>query len=140
MAHIPHAVYASLDAAMYPSQYERFAHYPHDIFEKYIQMIGVNNGEHIILYSRDDRGGMMYSAKFAWLLMSYGHDKVSILDGGFDAWTSKGNEVTSEIVKLPAGDWKAKDLLAKYNITFEEMQKREGGKQYMERTNEVSLC
>lgn len=32
-----------------------------------IQMVGVNKGEHIILYSRGPLGGMMFSAKFAWL-------------------------------------------------------------------------
>ena len=31
--HIEGAVHADLDLAMYPGQYERFAHYPPDIFE-----------------------------------------------------------------------------------------------------------
>uniref|UniRef100_A0A183G9P3 Rhodanese domain-containing protein n=1 Tax=Heligmosomoides polygyrus TaxID=6339 RepID=A0A183G9P3_HELPZ len=66
-AHIPQAVHVSLDAAMFPSKYERFALYPSELFEKYIQMVGVNKGEHIILYSRGPLGGMMFSAKFAWL-------------------------------------------------------------------------
>ncbi|KAK6010809.1 hypothetical protein OSTOST_24124 [Ostertagia ostertagi] len=39
-AHIPEAVHASMDAAMYPSQYERFALYPPEIFEKFIQSYG----------------------------------------------------------------------------------------------------
>ena len=36
--HIPEAVHMSLDAAMYPSKYERFAMYPPELFEKYIQV------------------------------------------------------------------------------------------------------
>ena len=31
--HIEGAVHADLDLAMYPGQYERFAHYPPEIFE-----------------------------------------------------------------------------------------------------------
>lgn len=32
------------------------------------QMIGVNEGEHIILYARAALGGMVFSSKIAWLL------------------------------------------------------------------------
>lgn len=40
--HIPEAAFMSLDAALFPSQYERFALYPPDVFEKYIQVIYYN--------------------------------------------------------------------------------------------------
>ncbi|KAK6017363.1 hypothetical protein OSTOST_17118, partial [Ostertagia ostertagi] len=116
-------------------------------------MLGVNDGEHIILYSRDDRGGMEYSTKFSWLLkaripsfhfslvthMSYGHEKSSVLDGGFALWEKKGLEISTEDVQLPAGTWKAKDNIAPNNIKYEELRKEEGGKQYIERTDEVNF-
>ncbi|KJH47390.1 rhodanese-like protein [Dictyocaulus viviparus] len=160
--HIPEAVHINLDAAMYPSEYERFALYPPDIFEKYIQMVGINSGEHIILYSRGAIGGMMYSSKLAWLFKSYGHEKLSIINGGFDEWARNGFEISKEDVQLPvsgeiilhasdshqsfvqikvfkSGNWKAKDNVATNNITFEEMEAKKGDKQYMEQTSEVNF-
>ncbi|EYC11302.1 hypothetical protein Y032_0051g2130 [Ancylostoma ceylanicum] len=139
--HIPEAAFMSLDAALFPSQYERFALYPPDIFEKYIQMIGVNEGEHIILYARGALGGMVFSSRIAWLLKSYGHDpeKVSLLDGGLASWMRQGLELSTEDVQLPPGNWKAHDKLSEYNIKFEEMEDKDGDKVYLERTDEVNF-
>ncbi|KAK6053196.1 hypothetical protein COOONC_09298 [Cooperia oncophora] len=82
---------------------------------------------------------MEYSTKFAWLLKSYGHEKSSVLDGGLHQWVKKGLEISTEDVQLPTGNWKAKDHVAANNITFEELQKKEDGKEYMERTDEVNF-
>ncbi|VDM53148.1 unnamed protein product [Angiostrongylus costaricensis] len=137
--HIPEAVHITLDAAVYPSKYERFALYPPELFEKYIQMVGINSGEHIILYSRGSIGGMMYSSKFAWLFKSYGHGKLSVVDGGFDQWKKSGFEVSKADVQLPHGNWKAKDDISLNNIKFEEMEAKEGGKQYMDQTDKINF-
>lgn len=102
-------------------------------------MVGVNKGEHIILYSRGPLGGMMFSAKFAWLFKSYGHEQLSVLDGGFDLWTRKGLEISTGDYRLPPGDWTAKDMIAENNIKFEELEGKKGEKLYMERTEEVNF-
>ncbi|VDM75066.1 unnamed protein product [Strongylus vulgaris] len=104
-------------------------------------MIGINQGEHIILYSRGAIGGMMFSSKVAWLLKSYGHssDKISLLNGGLEQWVRQGNELSKEEVKLPIGNWKASDYLAKYNIKFEDMEYKDGDKAYLERTDEINF-
>ncbi|KAL6742918.1 hypothetical protein Aduo_016012 [Ancylostoma duodenale] len=139
--HIPEAAFMSLDAALFPSKYERFALYPPDIFEKYIQMIGVNEGEHIILYARGALGGMVFSSKIAWLLKSYGHnpEKLSLLDGGLAQWMRQGLEVSKDDVQLPSGNWKARDLINEYNIKFEELEDKDADKMYIERTDEVNF-
>ncbi|VDL84409.1 unnamed protein product [Nippostrongylus brasiliensis] len=105
--HIPEAVHMSLDAAMFPSKYERFALYPSEIFEEYMQ--------------------------------SYGHEKLSVLDGGFDRWVKTGHETSTEDVKLMPGDWEAKDDIGIYNINFEELESKDGEKMYIERTDEVNF-
>ncbi|VDO25864.1 unnamed protein product [Haemonchus placei] len=56
-----------MDVAFYPSEYERFALYPPDVFQEYIQMLGIDAGEHLILYARGMFGGMLHASKFAWL-------------------------------------------------------------------------
>ncbi|CAJ0590048.1 unnamed protein product [Cylicocyclus nassatus] len=141
LGHLPEAAFMSFDAALYPSQYERFALYPAELFEKYIQMIGVNQGEHIILYSRGAIGGMMFSSKAAWLFKSYGHspDKISILNGGLERWVRLGHELSKEEVLLPTGNWRASDQIEKHNIKFEELENKDGDKAYIERTEEVNF-
>ncbi|KHJ87524.1 hypothetical protein OESDEN_12700 [Oesophagostomum dentatum] len=131
--HIPEAAFFSLDAALYPSRYERFAMYPPELFEKYVQMVGINSGEHLILYSRGAIGGMMFSSKAAC------SEKLSILNGGLDQWIRQKNELSTENVQLPAGNWKASDHLSEYNIKFEEMEQKDGDKAYLEKTDEVNF-
>ncbi|KIH61237.1 hypothetical protein ANCDUO_08495 [Ancylostoma duodenale] len=91
-------------------------------------MIGVNEGEHIILYARGALGGM-----------SYGHnpEKLSLLDGGLAQWMRQGLEVSTDDVQLPSGNWKARDLINEYNIKFEELEDKDADKMYIERTDEV---
>ncbi|CAJ0563858.1 unnamed protein product, partial [Mesorhabditis spiculigera] len=124
--HIPEAVHADLDLAMYPGQYERFSQYPPEVFEQYIELLGVNRGEHLILYGRGAYHGMMWPARFAWLFKSYGHQEVSLLDGGLEDWANRGFEITQEVPKLPKGNWKAGDHFKETLITFEELESVNG--------------
>lgn len=49
-AHIPGAVHCTQGIATYPSRYERFTYYPADIFEQYIQLLGVHKLDYFIYY------------------------------------------------------------------------------------------
>ncbi|CAF1505014.1 unnamed protein product [Adineta ricciae] len=61
-------------------------------FEDYLTRLGVSNDHHIILYDRSANG--FFAASRAWfLLKTYGADKVSILNGGFNAWKKEDNEI-----------------------------------------------
>ncbi|KIH51942.1 hypothetical protein ANCDUO_17963 [Ancylostoma duodenale] len=64
--HIPGAVLFNMDAAYYPSQYIRFDLYPPREFEKYVRLLGVNAGDHVVVYSRDKFAGMMWAARVWW--------------------------------------------------------------------------
>ncbi|PIO71941.1 hypothetical protein TELCIR_06141 [Teladorsagia circumcincta] len=66
------------------------------------QMLGIDADEHLILYAREMFGGMVHAAKFAWLFKSYGHEKISLIDGGFDEWAKKGHPISKDDVKLKA--------------------------------------
>uniref|UniRef100_A0A914XA75 Rhodanese domain-containing protein n=1 Tax=Plectus sambesii TaxID=2011161 RepID=A0A914XA75_9BILA len=139
ISHIPGAVHANIDVAMYPGDTERFALYPPQLFEEYIQRLGVNQGDHIVLYDRGMNGGMMFAAKFWWLFKTYGHDNVSILNGGFHAWQKGNNPVNSEVVQLSKGDWKA-NLRSGLNVTFEELTtKQEDGRDLIDKADEVNF-
>uniref|UniRef100_A0A8R1DG11 thiosulfate sulfurtransferase n=1 Tax=Caenorhabditis japonica TaxID=281687 RepID=A0A8R1DG11_CAEJA len=138
--HIPQAVHIDLDIATYPSRYQRFQQYPAELFEKYAQLIGLDTKEHFIFYGKGAFGGMLFASKAAWLFKSYGHENVSLVDGGFDAWKGSKFDVSTEDLKLPRGNWKADDQLKKYVVTFEELQAKNGDeKEFIEKTSEVNF-
>jgi thiosulfate/3-mercaptopyruvate sulfurtransferase len=65
--------------------------YPHTIadkewFSKKVSELGVQNSDHIICY---DTLGIFTSPRVSWMFSQYGHEKVSILDGGFKNWKIK---------------------------------------------------
>ena len=60
-------------------------------FARAISEMGVKNADYIICY---DRHGLFSSPRVWWTFMTFGHEKVSILDGGLPAWIKAGHEVT----------------------------------------------
>ncbi|CAI2353876.1 unnamed protein product [Caenorhabditis sp. 36 PRJEB53466] len=138
--HIPEAIHIDLDIATYPSKYQRFQQYPKELFEQFAQLVGLNNKEHFIFYGKGAFGGMLFASKIAWIFKTYGHENVSLVDGGFDAWRGNGFKVSTESVKLPRGNWTGEDQLEKYVITFEDLEAKDSEeKQYIEKTSEVNF-
>ncbi|MFY0672469.1 MAG: sulfurtransferase [Bacteroidia bacterium] len=58
---------------------------------------GVKTGQDIVLY--DDRA-QCESVRFWWLLRSYGHSNVMVLDGGFQDWQARGYALETEVKKV----------------------------------------
>jgi len=140
-AHIPTARFMDLDVAMYPNRFERLAHYEPELFQEYMQLLGIHHDDQIVLYSRGPFGGMLFSAKCYWLLKVYGHKEVSILDGGLDAWKNEGYEVESstELPKVEKGNWHAKNYRHKL-VTFEELTEKNGaGKDVFEKAMDYNI-
>lgn len=137
--HIPTALHICLGVATYPSEYERYALYPPEIFQEYVQILGINADEHLILYARGILGGMLHAAKIAWLFKTYGHEKVSLIDGGYDEWIKQGYEITKDDVKLSRGTWKAVDNFSKYNVKFELLESQHGDRKYIEYIDDLNL-
>lgn len=52
-------------------------------FSKTITQLGITKESHVIIY--DDKQGANAAARFWWMLKAVGHDKVQVLNGGFQA-------------------------------------------------------
>jgi thiosulfate/3-mercaptopyruvate sulfurtransferase len=97
-AHLPGALYAHLkyDLAgpVIPGSTGR--HPLPDIaeFTKKLSAWGIDSNSQVIAY--DDNSGAM-AARLWWLLKWLGHDKVAVLDGGFDHWFENNHPVTDQI-------------------------------------------
>jgi len=59
---------------------------------------GIDAETRVVLY--DDRGGFRAASLF-WLLETYGHRDVAILDGGVGAWTAAGRPLSTEARAWP---------------------------------------
>ena len=71
-----------------------------------LRSFGVNNDSFVVIY---DDGTTAHdtamSARALWTLEALGHDRVAILDGGFEAWKQKKEPVTSRPSVPRPGDF-----------------------------------
>ena len=97
-AHIPGAQFFDLDAAS-----DTNTSLPHmmpsvEKFARDMQELGAANDKHIIAY---DTLGLFSAARLWWMLKSFGHEQVSILDGGLPRWQGDGHPLESGEASVP---------------------------------------
>ncbi len=108
-AHIPGAVYASLDDALSDMGFVDAdgRHQPHpdaasggrhplpsrEKFAIWLSSVGFSNAMQAVVY---DRNGANYCGRLWWMLKWAGHDAVAVLDGGLQAWQGAGGAVTDQ--------------------------------------------
>ena len=67
---------------------------PPERFARLMSTLGIGDGTHVVAY---DHTGGQFATRLWWALTYYGHDRVSVLDGGFNKWTAEGRPTTSEV-------------------------------------------
>lgn len=61
-------------------------------FSKYVSKLGVHNTDQIVVYGAQ---GAFSPARVWWMFRLFGHDRVSILNGGLPAWIAEGGPTES---------------------------------------------
>lgn len=56
---------------------------------------GIGNSTHVVAY---DHAGGQFATRLWWALRYYGHDAVSVLDGGWNRWMAEGRPVEAQEV------------------------------------------
>lgn len=102
--HIPGAVFFDLDAIS-----DQSTDLPHMMpdnagFASAVTALGISNEDHIIVY---DGLGLMSAARIWWMFKVFGHENVSILNGGLPAWIAFGGPVTSDVSPISAAHYEA---------------------------------
>lgn len=92
--HIPGARFFDIDAVA-----DHSVPLPHMLpspehFAEAVGALGVGNQTHVIVYDSND---FMASARLWWTFRVFGHDRVSVLDGGVVHWQAQGRAITNEI-------------------------------------------
>ncbi|CAK5072835.1 unnamed protein product [Meloidogyne enterolobii] len=120
-SHLEGAIPFNLNIATYPSWNERQSLYSPQLFQQYIQRLGIDQNDQLVIYGRGPNGGMLESARVWFLFRIYGHENVGIVDGGLEALQNSDFELTNGTAEnISLGNWTAKfrdDLLS----TFEEL-------------------
>jgi thiosulfate/3-mercaptopyruvate sulfurtransferase len=90
-----------------------------DRFAAVMGSLGIGDDTHVVVY---DHTGGQFATRLWWALTFYGHDRVSVLDGGWAKWTAEGRPTTTEVpvpepaifTPEPRSGWRkeAEDLLA----------------------------
>jgi thiosulfate/3-mercaptopyruvate sulfurtransferase len=94
-AHIPGAVYVDWTSDItdpddpVPAQVA-----PPDRFAALMASLGIGDDAHVVVY---DHAGGQFATRLWWALTYYGHDRVSVLDGGWKKWTAEDRPTTTEI-------------------------------------------
>ena len=73
---------------------------PPAAFARAMETRGVGDATHVIAV---DHMGGQYATRLWWALRAYGHDQVSVLDGGWNRWVEEERPIsTSPVAALPA--------------------------------------
>jgi thiosulfate/3-mercaptopyruvate sulfurtransferase len=104
-AHIPGSVFFDIDAIadhgttlphMLPSAQE---------FAAAVGALGIGSNDRVVVY---DVRGVVSAARVLWTFRAFGHDAVTVLDGGLKKWQAEGRPVESGEPKPPARPFTAR--------------------------------
>lgn len=89
-AHIPGAAFFDIEAIS-----DHANDLPHmlptaEAFAAAASALGIDADTHVVVY---DAYGLMSAARVWWMLRVFGHDRVSVLDGGFPKWRKDGHPI-----------------------------------------------
>ena len=101
--HIPNAVFIDLEEIS--NQNSNLPHMmpDNDYFSKKISSLGINNNDHLVIY---DMYGMFSAARIWFMFKAFGHNNVSLLNGGLPAWINSNGEISNQINKLKPTNYK----------------------------------
>ncbi len=96
-SHIPGAVYAHLDhdlsSAVQPDVTGRHPLPAIEALARRLSDWGVDERSQVVAY---DQNGGMFAARLWWLLRWLGHERVAVLDGGWQCWQGEGGAVDDQ--------------------------------------------
>jgi len=95
-AHIPHAQFVDLLTGLQDTN-SRFTHMlpPADDFAAAMAALGIGNDNRVVVYSS---AVPWWATRFWWMLRTYGHDNVAVLNGGLQKWQAEDKPLTDEVL------------------------------------------
>ncbi|MBW4666975.1 MAG: sulfurtransferase [Cyanomargarita calcarea GSE-NOS-MK-12-04C] len=138
MDHLNDATVRIIEVDMSPEPYKN-AHIPSAVFwniftdlllsdlrmnldpvaiEKLLSRSGISNETTVIAYGSYPGTG----AWIFWILKTFGHDKVYVLNGGYEKWVAEGRPLAVELSNFPPSSYHAKSPDANLRVLQTEVQ------------------
>jgi thiosulfate/3-mercaptopyruvate sulfurtransferase len=78
-------------------------------FAETLSTLGITPSDHVAVY--DDKNGSNFAARFWWMMRAIGHEKIQVLNGGYQAAIQAGFQINSGIetfekTTYPTQEWK----------------------------------
>lgn len=86
-----------------PNQVAKYNNPRTQQFADLMSRLGIENDDHVIVY---DRMNSRLSTRLFWSLKFFGHQRVQILDGGFELWKSGQNPTSQKVTQPTASNYR----------------------------------
>ena len=110
------------------------------MFEINVRGSAVNTDSHVVLYDATGKCGFFTAGRVWWMFKLFGHENVSVLDGGLEKWVANGYETTNMSLKKREGDFSVKGINEVWIKRFDDMKDNLTSKNFQvcdSRTNEL---
>ncbi len=104
-AHIPGAVFFDVNSISDHSDARPHMYPSAEQFARDISALGISSGDTVVAY---DSGGWVAAPRAWWMLLSFGHRDVKVLDGGLKKWLREGRPTHSGKVTPSSGKFQAR--------------------------------
>lgn len=102
--HIPGAVFWDIDAIADPQSSLPHMMPDETTFQGYMKMLGIGSDHHVIVY---DNMKLMTAPRVWWTLRVFGHERVSLLNGGQNKWSAEDRPLTTDAPEIPETTFRA---------------------------------
>jgi len=95
--HVPGAAFMNVDTDLSSPRGEGPGRHPLPTATRFAEVasrVGIGAGTHVVAY---DFGDGSTAARLWWLLRHFGHERASLLDGGFARWSAEGWAVDDRV-------------------------------------------
>ena len=127
--HIPGSQFFGIDECCDHSNKMDHMVPPEKQFSQYVGNLGINNSTHVIVYDNNDNFGLFSAQRVWWTFRVFGHNQVSVLDGGLPKWEQDGYGVTDIVDKVEKQDFQT-DFLSHLVKSFEDVEKNIADKSF----------
>lgn len=95
---IPKAVFLDIDEVSDKTQSLPHMAPSADDFAGHMGALGITATDHVVVY---DQTGIFSAPRVWWMLKAFGHQRVSVLDGGLPAWRANGGSLETDAPRQP---------------------------------------
>jgi thiosulfate/3-mercaptopyruvate sulfurtransferase len=104
--HIPGALFFDLDASSDPGTLLPHMLPSPEFFAARMSALGISESEDVVVY--DGSGVNLSAPRVWWMLRTFGHRRVAVLDGGSEKWRREGRPLEAGTVRIREGHYTAR--------------------------------